>query len=131
MKMLLDTHILLWSVFEPEGLSARVAKELTRPENELWLSSVSVWELVLLDKKKRIELNQDVTDWVRGTLERLKINEAPITFEVALGTESTGLLHNDPADKFLAASAKVFGLTLVTGDQRLISAPGIKVLANR
>ncbi len=131
MKMLLDTHILLWSVFEPERLSDRVAKELTRPENELWLSSVSVWELVLLDKKKRIELNQDVADWVKGTLERLKINEAPITFEVVLGTESTGLSHNDPADKFLAASAKVFGLTLVTGDQRLISAPGIKVLANR
>jgi PIN domain nuclease of toxin-antitoxin system len=130
MKMLLDTHILLWSVFEPERLSRRVAKELTRPENELWLSSVSVWELVLLDKKKRIELNQGVTDWVKGTLERLKINEAPITFEVALGTESTSLSHNDPADKFLAASAKVFGLTLVTGDQRLISAPGITILAN-
>jgi PIN domain nuclease of toxin-antitoxin system len=131
MKLLLDTHILLWSVFEPERLSDRVANELTRPDNELWLSSVSVWELVLLDKKNRIELNRDVTDWVKGTLERLKINEAPITFEVALGTESTGLSHNDPADKFLTASAKVFGLTLVTGDQRLISAPGISILANR
>jgi PIN domain nuclease of toxin-antitoxin system len=131
MKMLLDTHILLWSVFEPERLSDQVAKALTNPKNELWFSSVSVWELVLLNKKKRLELNQDVTDWVKGTLERLKINEAPITFDVALGTEFTGLPHNDPADKFLAASAKVFGFTLVTADHRLISAPGITVMANR
>lgn len=131
MKLLLDTHILLWSVFEPERLSPRVATALTNPNNELWLSAVSVWELVLLDRNERIELNDDVGTWVTTTLTRLKINEAPITIEVALETKSTGLAHKDPADRFLAASAKIFGLTLVTSDERLIAARGISVLPNR
>ena len=131
MKLLLDTHILLWSVFEPERLAPRVAKALTSSENQLWFSPISVWELVLLDRRRRIELNMDVSKWVTNMVTRLKINEAPITFEVALETEGTGLAHNDPADRFLAASAKVFGLTLVTGDERLCAAPHISILSNR
>jgi PIN domain nuclease of toxin-antitoxin system len=130
-KLLLDTHILLWSVFEPERLSRRVARALIDPENELWFSAVSVWELVLLDSKKRIELGTDVATWVRQTLEQLNINEVPVTFEVALATKTAGLAHNDPADRFLAASAKVFALTLVTADERLISAPDISIFPNR
>jgi PIN domain nuclease of toxin-antitoxin system len=131
MKLLLDTHILLWSVFEPERLSRRVRQAVTSSENELWFSSASVWEIVLLDRKGRIELNPNVATWVKGTIDRLKLNEAPITFEVALESGSTGLAHSDPGDRFLVASAKVFDLTLVTADERLCAAPGISVLPNR
>jgi len=73
----------------------------------------------------------DAVSWIKDNLSRLKIREAPLTFEVALAVSSLDLPHNDPADGFIAASAKVFDLTLVTADEQLIRLPGIRVLANR
>jgi len=58
------------------------------------------------------------------------VTEIPLTFEVAMVSRSIALDHRDSADRFLAASARVFGLTLVTADARLLRCPDIKVLAN-
>lgn len=131
MNLLLDTHIWIWSVVEPQRLSARVVKQLTNPDNQLWLSSISVWELLLLHKKHRIELEGEAEPWVRKTLDLLQLNEAPLTIDVALEVGSVSLSHDDPADRFLVATARVFDLTLVTADKRLIHAPGISVLPNQ
>jgi PIN domain nuclease of toxin-antitoxin system len=131
LKLLLDTHIWVWSVLEPERLSARVARQLANPENEIWLSAVSVWELRLLHDKGRVRLMPDAVTWISDNLGRLNIREAPLTFEVALAISSLNLPHNDPADGFIAATAKVFGLTLVTADEQLASLKDITVLANR
>jgi PIN domain nuclease of toxin-antitoxin system len=131
MNLLLDTHIWIWSVLEPQKLSARVARQLTNPDNQLWLSSISVWEFLLLHRKRRIELEEEAAAWVRKTLELLQLNEAPLTIDVALEVASVNLPHDDPADRFLVAAARVFDLTLVTADKRLINAPGISVLANQ
>jgi PIN domain nuclease of toxin-antitoxin system len=78
MNLLLDTHIWIWSVLEPKRLSQLVKRELTSSANQLWLSSVSVWELLLLHRKRRIELNEDVITWVGKTLGMLRLNEAPL-----------------------------------------------------
>ncbi len=131
MNLLLDTHIWIWSVVEPHRLSARVAKQLTSPDNQLWLSSISVWELLLLHRKHRIELEGEAEPWVRRTLDILQLNEATLTIDVALEAGLVSLPHNDPADRFLVATARVFNLTLVTADKRLINAPAISVLANQ
>jgi PIN domain nuclease of toxin-antitoxin system len=131
LKLLLDTHIWFWSVVQPERLSARVARQLTNPANEIWLSAVSVWELRLLHDKGRIRLKPDAVTWISDNLSRLKIREAPFTFEIALAIPSLNLPHNDPADGFIAATAKVFGLTLVTADEQLIKLADINVLPNR
>ena len=131
MKLLLDTHIWLWNHLEPAKLSQPVARRLANPGNELWLSPISLWELVLLESKGRIVLNDEVGDWVAKALRAQPLIEAPVTHEVALETRRAGIQHQDPADRFLVATAKVFGLTLVTADERLIEAGGIKVLANR
>jgi PIN domain nuclease of toxin-antitoxin system len=61
----------------------------------------------------------------------LELREAPVTIEVALAISAMTFAHGDPADHFLAASAKVFDLTLVTADEHLTDLPGIRVLANR
>lgn len=131
MKLLLDTHIWVWSVLDPGRLSARVARQLVNPENEIWLSAVSVWELRLLHDKGRLKLVPDAVSWINDTLSRLNIREAPVTFEVALAISSLNLPHNDPADGFIAATAKVFGLTLVTADEQLARLKDIAVLSNR
>lgn len=131
MKLLLDTHIWVWSVLDPGRLSARVARQLVNPENEIWLSAVSVWELRLLHDKGRLKLMPDAVSWIQDNLSRLNIREAPLTFEVALAISSLNLPHNDPADGFIAATAKVFGLTLVTADEQLARLKDIAVLPNR
>jgi PIN domain nuclease of toxin-antitoxin system len=131
LKLLLDTHIWVWSVAQPERLSARVAKKLTDPENEIWLSPISIWELRLLHDKGRVRLMPDAATWISDNLSRLKIREALLTFEVALAISSLKLPHNDPADGFIAATAKVFGLTLVTADEELAKLSDIAVLSNR
>ena len=131
MKLLLDTHIWVWSSLDPRRLSARVTRELIHPKNEIWLSPVSLWELRLLHDKGRIRLVPDAVGWIVDNLTRLNIREAPLTFEVALAISSLNLPHNDPADGFIAATAKTFGLTLVTADEQLAALKDIAVLPNR
>jgi len=131
MKLLLDTHIWIWMALEPTRLSRRVASALNDSENELWISPISVWELLTLTRKGRVELSEDPVLWARRTLELLQLHEAPLTTEVALETSAIGIPHSDPADRLIAASARAFDLTLVTADAKLIGASGIEVLANR
>jgi PIN domain nuclease of toxin-antitoxin system len=131
MNFLLDTHIWIWTALEPERLTRRVAQALDDPHNQIWLSPMSVWELLMLTRKEKVRLNENAVSWARGTIEKLGLHEAALTNEVAFETESLGLEHADPADRWLAASAKVFNLTLVTSDEKLLNLPGIKVLANR
>lgn len=130
MKLLLDTHIWLWSLGETHRLSRRVAKELDNRDNELWLSPISIWEAFLLYRKKRIQVSTDFTTWLATSLSVLPVVEAPLTFEVARTLPTLNAPHDDPADRFLAATAKAFDLTLITADRNLIRTKGISVLAN-
>jgi PIN domain nuclease of toxin-antitoxin system len=130
MKLLLDTHIWIWSVSEPQRLTRRVARALDDAQNQLWLSPVSIWETLLLHRKRRLNIPEGFSTWVTKALTTMPLIEAPLTFEVAGALSTINLPHSDPADLFLAASAKVFGLTLVTSDRNLIHAPEISVLKN-
>ena len=131
MRLLLDTHIWLRSELEPKRLSRRVARALADSRNELWLSPVSIWETLLLYRKGRVNLHGGPTVWITNALSRAPFREAPLTYEVALATEDVILPHLDPIDRFLAASAKVYDLTLVTADENLIRGKGYSVLANQ
>jgi PIN domain nuclease of toxin-antitoxin system len=130
MKLLLDTHIWLWSVLEESRLSAKIAKALANPVNEVWISPVSIWEILTLCKKGRLMLEPDAHRWVSETLALVPFKQATFTHEVALATEQIELPHRDPADRFLAATAMINGLTLVTADQNLLRGSGFKVLGN-
>ena len=127
MKLLLDTHIWVWSVLEPHRLSRRVQHALQAEDNELWLSPVSTWEVLTLHAKGRIRLHGDPAEWISKATARTR--EAPLTHEIALVAQQMPLEH--PADRFLAATAQVLGLTLVTADERLLALKGIATLANR
>ena len=131
MRLLLDTHIWLWSLVERNRLSQRVIKEIGDPDNELWLSPISIWELVVLCQKRRIILDQDVDAWITHKLSAVPLREAPVTYEVARETGRLQLSNRDPADRFLLATAKVFELTLVTADEHLLKSRDVSVLANR
>ena len=128
MNLLLDTHIWIWSKGNPARLSKRVETELSNPANELWLSPVSVWEALTLMQKGRISM-ADPFEWVERAAEQMR--EAPLTREIVTIGLALPLPQADPADRFLAATAKVLKLTLVTADQRLLGLGEISSLANR
>ncbi len=129
MNLLLDTHIWLWSVLEPERLGKHALRELKAAGNELWLSPVSTWEALLLHTKGKIHLGKDPAQWIERASGNFR--EAPLTHEIAIAAHGLRLLHADPADRFLAATAKVLGLTLVTADKKLLGLGEIATLANR
>jgi PIN domain nuclease of toxin-antitoxin system len=129
LKLLLDTHVWLWSLGEPRKLSKRVLRELSDPDNELWLSPISVWEALNLYAKGRFELNRAVREWMTEATSRFR--EAPLTYDIALAAHLLPFPHRDPADRLLAATAEVLGLTLVTADDRLLGLGKIAALANR
>ena len=129
MRLLLDTHIWLWSLQDPALLGKRVRQELRDPANELWLSPISTWEALTLNAKGRIRLQDKLDEWVVEATAPFK--EAPLTHEIAASARQLSLAHQDPADRFLAATAKILDLTLVTADIRLLGLGEIATLANR
>ena len=129
--MLLDTHIWLWALIEPARLSRAVRALLASPAETLRLSPVSVWEALVLAERGRVALEPDPRRWVDRALAAAPVAEAPLTFEVAMASRSIALDRKDPADRFIAATAQVFGLTLVTADARLLACPDIETLPNR
>jgi len=131
MKLLLDTHIWIWSFLEPRKIARRVAKALEDVSVEKWLSPISIWEFMVLAEKGRLELAITPAEWVSRALNEFPITEAPLTTDVVLAIPTVQLRHRDPADLFLAATAKTFDLTIVTSDSYLLSAKGVSVLANR
>lgn len=130
MKLLLDTHILLWSLLEPEKLGKNTAEILENPDNEIWLSPITLWEIIVLAEKGRIVLSKEPRKWLRMVLKQLPLREAPLNFNVAIESRYITVTHQDPADRFLAATAKTYNLTLVTADLNLLACPDIQLLEN-
>jgi PIN domain nuclease of toxin-antitoxin system len=121
-KLLLDTHILLWSLLDPDRIASNVAMELENSNNSLWISSITIWEIIILAEKKRIILDDAPAAWIQSVIDTYPFSQAAINHEVAIKSRSIELPHQDPADRFIAASAIVYDLTLVTADKYLIAA---------
>lgn len=131
MRILLDTHVWYWSLASPERLSKRARKAIERSENSLWLSPVSVWEVLLLAERGRLRLDADPRLWAREALLLTPAQEAPLTHEVALRSREVALPHEDPADRFLVATALCYDLTLATADEALIEVRPCPILGAR
>lgn len=128
MRLLLDTHIWLWSLSEPKRIGRRVLVQLKDQDNELWLSPMSTYEALTLYYKGRFEIDGDLSGWLARATAGTR--EAPLTHEIALVARQLQM-HQDPADRILAATAEVLDLTLVTADARLLGLGTIRTLANR
>lgn len=128
---LLDTHIWIWSLAEPQRLVRKVRAVLDSPTSTLWLSSISVWEVIVLAQRKRLQFAAGVDTWIARARAEAPMREAPLTHEIVLATQDLDLPHRDPADRFLLATARALGLTLITADERLLASKAVPVLANR
>jgi PIN domain nuclease of toxin-antitoxin system len=130
MQLLLDTHIWIWALHSPEKLSHAVRRQLENPKNELFLSPVSIWEARHLVRRKRLRIKTGFSDWLDMVFARAPLKEAPFNFAVAAEASGIELPESDPGDVFLAATASVFRLTLVTADSQFAGRSWLKTMDN-
>jgi len=121
---LLDTHVWLWSLLEPERLRKKTRALLSAPGSTLWRSPVSIWETTVLVEDRKLELDADPRRWIQDAIAASGIGEAPLNHEVALQSRELKLKHDDAADRFIAATASVYQFILVTADERLLRGKG-------
>ena len=131
MKLLLDTHIWIWSLIEPARLTDEVRAALDSDDHELWLSPISTWEALMLTERGRVSADGEPQALVSRMLKAGPFREAPLTHAVAQESRRLSFEHSDPADRFLAATAVVYDLTLVTQDVRLLGGTGYRTLPAR
>jgi PIN domain nuclease of toxin-antitoxin system len=117
LRLLLDTHVWLWRLLAPERLSADAETAIANRDSELFLSPISTWETLALARKGRLALTPSAREWVLDALRRSAPTAVPITHGIALRSEALeGLASEDPADRFLVATALEHTLAIVTAD---------------
>jgi len=123
MKLLLDTHILLWAAGASDRLSADARQLLDDPRNELYFSAASLWEIAIKRGLGRHDFHVDARVLRRGLLDN-GYSEIAITSEHAVFIDSLPMLHKDPFDRILVAQATVEGFILLTVDSLVAQYPG-------
>ena len=123
MKILLDTHLLLWAADSPDRLSATARSLLESPLNELLFSAASLWEIVIKRGLGRSDFQVNARVLRRGLLDN-GYQELAITAEHAVSIDSLPPIHKDPFDRILFAQETVEGITLLTADALVAKYPG-------
>lgn len=123
MKLLLDTHLLLWAAATPKKLPLAARRLIENPLHELLFSAASLWEVAIKNQLGRADFRVDPRVLRRALLDNAYI-ELAITSEHAVATDTLPPLHKDPFDRLLVAQAQVEGVTLLTCDKRVAAYPG-------
>lgn len=119
MRLLVDTHALIWYVDQDHLLSPTAYAAIADPANELWISAATVWEIAIKVGLGRLTLSQPYRVWVEKALLDLRATILPITLEYADVQATLPLHHRDPFDRMLIAQAKVDGFSVVSADGQL------------
>ena len=131
--LLLDTHCWIWSQFGLDHEFSAAGLSLFRraaSDGILLLSIISVWEVALLESKRRIHLQMDCFDWVSQALKTPGLSLVPLTPEIAVeSSHLPGNLHGDPVDRILVATARNMGARLMTRDRLLLKYKHAKVVS--
>jgi PIN domain nuclease of toxin-antitoxin system len=122
-KLLLDTHLLLWAALGFERLPSDAQALMGAPESELLFSVASLWEIAIKRSLGRADFQVDARVLRRGLLDN-GYRELPILSEHAVATDTLPMLHKDPFDRLLVAQATVEGITLLTVDAQVAAYPG-------
>jgi PIN domain nuclease of toxin-antitoxin system len=123
MKLLLDTHLLLWAAGQPDRLSPKVRKVIDNPANELLFSAASLCEVVIKRGVGRDDFKVDARVLRRGLLDN-GYGELPVVSDHVVAIDSLPPIHKDPFDRVLIAQATVEGITLLTTDSLVAQYPG-------
>lgn len=127
MRVLVDTHVLLWVASQPEALSPEAASALLAPHHEVLVSAATAWELAFKVATGKLRLPTPPASWFPEALERFGFGDLDVLAAHALAAGALPPLHRDPFDRMLVAQAAVDGLVLVTRDAAL-ARYGIQIL---
>jgi PIN domain nuclease of toxin-antitoxin system len=122
-KLLLDTHLLIWAAEGIESLPSGARALMAAPENDLVFSVASLWEIVIKRGLKLADFRVDARVLRRGLIDN-GYRELPILSEHAVAVEGLPPIHKDPFDRLLMAQATVEGITLLTDDVTVAQYPG-------
>lgn len=132
MKILLDTHVWIWSQECPDELGAQALMYLKDQQNSLFISTVSTLEIARLAQAGRIELSGKLGSWVRKSLDYLFCETIVLTHKIAVAANDLSEpFHRDPADRILVATSLCRDLVLMTADERILSYPHIRTIGAR
>ncbi|MFC0267203.1 type II toxin-antitoxin system VapC family toxin [Kushneria aurantia] len=123
MNLLLDTHLLLWAAGFPERLAREARALLEAPENRLFFSAASIWEVTIKSGLGKPTFRVDPHLFRRGLVEN-GYEELPIISSHTLAISHLPPLHRDPFDRILVAQAEYEGILLLTSDDRVAAYPG-------
>ena len=122
MRYLLDTHVFLWALAKPENLSKTAIDLIENPENILFLSSASIWEISIkqtIGKLKILDKSLDLKIFVEKAIEDLNLLKLPIQFEHIYTLHNIPYHHKDPFDRILIAQSMAENLILITDDKMI------------
>lgn len=119
MKLLLDTHLLIWAADGIERVPPSLRAMMAAPENQLLFSVVSLWEIAIKNGLNRPDFQVNARMLRRGLIDNGYI-ELPILSEHVLAVDTLPALHKDPFDRLLIAQAKVEGITLLSNDATVV-----------
>jgi PIN domain nuclease of toxin-antitoxin system len=123
MKILLDTHLILWAAGFPDELPIEAHRIIEEESNKLFFSAASIWEIAIKASFQKVNFQIDVRVLRRNLLDNGYI-ELPIESSHAVFIQSLPPIHKDPFDRILVAQATVEGITLLTSDDMVAQYPG-------
>ena len=129
--IVLDTHAWIWWVSSPEFLSetAKQAIDEAATGRNVFISSISAWEIAMLVSRGRLKLTMSPADWVAASEALPFFDFVPVSNSIALkSVQLPGILHNDPADRIIIATAVSLGAVLVTKDEKIRNYPHVKTV---
>lgn len=127
--IVLDTHVWVWWVSNPESLSLNARNVIDRgmTERTLFISSISAWEVAMLAARKRLVLTMDVRDWIAKSEALPFLHFVPVSNSIAVkSVQLPGPLHSDPADRIIIATATEMGAPVATMDEKIRSYQHVK-----
>ncbi len=126
--MVIDTHVWLWFLSGSDELAKPLRNRIEHDPQSILLSSISVWEAIMLAERGRIEVEGAPCTHFREALRLVPVSQAAISHEIAIKSREIKLTSADPADRFIAATALIYDVPLATADRRLAKTAGLNII---
>ena len=117
--ILLDTRTLLWLAADQEKLSVRAKKTIAKNAGALFVSAITAFEIAIKERNKKLELTMPSMNWFVEALDCHGVRDIPIDSNIAISSVQLPLLHNDPCDRIIIATAQLNGMKILTPDHHI------------
>lgn len=125
---LLDTHVLLWLADRQEELSPEARAAIAKAAGNLFISSITGFEIAVKAERGGLVLSRRPGDWIRDALSLHGVVEIPVTCEIGTLAAALPPIHRDPCDRIIIATARIHDLTIITKDTIIPSYPDVRTL---